>query len=558
VARLGAVHGRAAPCYRGGVVLAFLLVWLRAAGLVGQGLALGGAVFALAVLHPARERCGARALDRTLALTGAGGLLVAVAQVAALAVLAAAFADDTRWPLDDVLSSTVGMVGLVRIAAALVVAWVAYTLRRSPGSGTRGILLLATAAALPVTGAFISHATGRTDGAIWLVGLATVHQAAAAAWVGGVVCAAALTAQAHVDTPVAWLQPFSRVAAGAVAMLALSGIALSLVYIATPAAAIGTSYGAMVLAKIVLFTTLLVLGALNHRALHGRIVFARRSSIGPASRDLVSGETSSIVFRRRVEVEAGLALVTLFLAASIASAPPAADAGAQRATVQEIRQVLTPRWPRLEAPSLEELAARSGLGDPLVERTPEETAWSEFGHNVSGLFILAMGVLAMLHHTGRAEWARHWPLLFIGLTGFVAWTLDPEGWQTGIVGFWEHLMRPEVLQHRILLLLTALFGLAEWRFRSGRSPNSRWRYVFPLASIASGALLLSHVHEVSNAKAAFLMELAHLPLGLLCMVIGWTRWLELRLPPTEAAGLSRLWGPAFALFGLLLIFYREA
>jgi putative copper resistance protein D len=51
-----------------------------------------------------------------------------------------------------------------------------------------------------------------------------------------------------------------------------------------------------------------------------------------------------------------------------------------------------------------------------------------------------MGVLAMLERTGRAPWARHWPLLLIGLTGFVAWNMDPEGWQTGRIGFWEHLL----------------------------------------------------------------------------------------------------------------------
>ena len=239
--------------------------------------------------------------------------------------------------------------------------------------------------------------------------------------------------------------------------------------------------------------------------------------------------------RRRLEVEAGLAVVTLLLAASIASAPPGADAGAQQATFAEVRHVFTPRWPRLETPSLADLQASSGLGDPDAPRTPEETAWSEFGHNVAGLFILAMGVLAILERTGRAPWARHWPLLIVALAGFVAWSLDPEGWQTGLVGFWEHLLAPEVLQHRIMLGLTALLGVAEWRLRLRGSAASRWRYVFPAVCIASGALLLSHVHEVSSARTAFLMEVTHLPLGLLALLAGWSRWLELRLPPADGA-----------------------
>ena len=87
---------------------------------------------------------------------------------------------------------------------------------------------------------------------------------------------------------------------------------------------------------------------------------------------------------------------------------------------------------------------------------------------------------------------------------------DPEGWQTGAVGFWEHLLSPEVVQHRILLILTALFGFAEWRVRSGRHPDSPWRYVFPIVAIWSGVLLVAHAHEVSDGKSAFFMELSHL------------------------------------------------
>ena len=111
---------------------------------------------------------------------------------------------------------------------------------------------------------------------------------------------------------------------------------------------------------------------------------------------------------------------------------------------------------------------------------------------------------------GAGRWARHWPLLIIVLAGFVAYSVDPEGWQTGAVGFWEHLLSPEVVQHRILLILTALFGFAEWRVRSGRHPDSPWRYVFPIVAIWSGVLLLAHVHEVSDGKSAFFMELSHL------------------------------------------------
>jgi putative copper resistance protein D len=533
-------------------LIPLLLVWLRAAGLVGQALALGGAAFALFVLRPGRERCPPGALGRTLALTALGACLVAVAQVGGLLAVAAELADDGAWPIAAVLGSTSGTAGLARIAVALGAVGAALALRRAPEGRARAAALLGVALLLAFTGSLAGHGAGRLEGRAWLLSLAAMHHAAAAVWVGGLICATVTVARAKGGPPgEAWLRPFSPLAGASVAVLALTGAGLSLEFVATPAAAIGTSYGAMVLTKIVLFVALLVMGAMNHRTL--------RDDPGERSRPAAALPTprGSVIFPRRLEVEAGLAVVTVLLAASIGSAPPAADAGADRATLAEVARVFTPRWPRLSGPSLAELAAASALGDADAPHTPEDTAWSEFGHNVAGLFVLAMGLLAMLERSGRAPWARHWPLLFVGLIAFVGWNMDPEGWQTGQVGFWEHLLGLEVLQHRILLALTALLGLAEWRVHSGRDPRSRWRYGFPLVCIAAGALLLTHAHDVNDAKFAFLMEITHLPLALIILVAGWARWLELRLPSPENERPGRLWAPALALFGLLLVFYRE-
>ena len=88
-------------------------------------------------------------------------------------------------------------------------------------------------------------------------------------------------------------------------------------------------------------------------------------------------------------------------------------------------------------------------------------------------------------------------------------------------------------------------------------PGFPWRYVFPVVAIWSGVLLLAHAHEVSDGKSAFFMELSHLTLGLVSLLAGWSRWLELRLPPVESGGPGRIWGPALAVFGLLLVLYRE-
>jgi putative copper resistance protein D len=526
------------------------LVWLRGAGLVGQALALGGALFALLVVRPSGgDRPGGRgnadqplhrAHERVLFLVLAGVALTAFAQAGVLSALAAGLAEDGGWPLDDLLASTVGVAGGVRLVAAGLAAAAALAYRRAPEATGRGALLLAATVVLSCTGALASHAIGRVEGRLWLWSLSALHQAAAGAWIGGLVSAALLGLRASGDSLGRWLRRFSRLAAGAVTVLAVTGAALALEYVGTAGAAVGTSYGAMVLTKLVLFATLLAMGWRNHRALG-------RERLVPAA----------LLVRRRLEVEAGLGVVTLFLAASIGSAAPAVDVVVDRATPEEVRRIFTPRWPSWQTPSAAELAASSALADRWAPRTAENTAWSEFGHHVAGVFVLAMGLLATLERTGKAPWARHWPLLIIALTGFVAWSVDPEGWQTGTVGFWEQLWDPEVLQHRVLLVLTGLFGLAEWRLRGARHAASMWRFVFPLVAIWGGVLLISHVHVVNNAKSAFFMELTHLPLGLVSLLVGWNRWLELRLAPAPASHPGRLWAPALAVFGLILIFYRE-
>jgi copper resistance protein D len=537
-------------------VEAFVLLWMRAGGLVGQALALGGAIFALLVLRCGCETGGVYARDRVRRVIIAGAALVAATQVGTLLMLTAAFTDATGWPIRDVLTSATGTVALVRLAAAFGVALAVHLLSRRRLARGGWLLLLAATAALPITGALVSHAMGSGEWGTWLAGVSAVHHAAASVWVGGLICALVAGARTDAATAVPWLRRFSWLAAASVTALALTGIALVLVYVGSPGAAIGTSYGVMVLAKAALFAALLAMAWLNHRAVHGRFALAspRAAPVGTAA--LASDPAGALLLRRRLEVECALAVVALALAASIASAPPAVDAGAQRATRAEIARVLTPGWPRLRSPTVAELRASPGLGDPTAPRTPEQTAWSEFGHNVSGLFVVAMGVLATLEGSGR-KWARHWPLLIVALTGFVAWTVDPEGWQTGRVGFWEQLLSVEVVQHRLMLALTALFGIAEWWLRTARGSTSRWRYAFPLVCVASGTLLITHVHELGDAKAAFLMELMHLPLGLLLLIAGWARWLELRLPPGPRARSGRVWGPALVLFGLLLVFYRE-
>ena len=117
---------------------------------------------------------------------------------------------------------------------------------------------------------------------------------------------------------------------------------------------------------------------------------------------------------------------------------------------------------------------------------------------------------------------------------------------------------PEVLQHRVFVLLVLGFGTFEWMVRTARIRAPRAALIFPILCAVGGALLLTHSHASLNLKSEFLIEVTHAPLGILGMLVGWGRWLELRLPPGEGNIPGRIWAVCLMLVGLLLIFYREA
>jgi putative copper resistance protein D len=197
------------------------------------------------------------------------------------------------------------------------------------------------------------------------------------------------------------------------------------------------------------------------------------------------------------------------------------------------------------------------VDDPQAPRTDADRQWSEFNHNVAGLFVLGMGLLALLHASGRARWARHWPLVFLGLAAMLLVRDDPGDWPLGPRGFWAGMLIPSVLQHRVFVALTVVFAVFEWMVRTGRLTAPRAALVFPVLCAVGGGLLLTHSHASLNLKEEFLMEVTHAPLGLFGMLVGWGRWLELRLPDADRRLPRWLWSGALAAVGLLLIFYRE-
>jgi putative copper resistance protein D len=389
-----------------------------------------------------------------------------------------------------------------------------------------------------------------------------LHQAATATWLGGLPYL--LIAVRRATSPESARQlsaRFSQLALVSVAVLALAGLVLGFAYVGSFNAVYGTSYGAMVAAKVLLFALLLFLGALNYQLVRN----------GPASSILAS-------LKRFGEAEIGIGITVILTAASLTSLPPAADLARDRVTGSEIFARMSPRPPRFASPTVQELpediyaaqkkAFESGSLTPESYvpgqtgtrlNTPAEKAWSEYNHHWAGIVVLVMGVFALLASIEKSSWARNWPLAFFGLSVFLFLRSDPETWPLGPVGFWATLADPEVLLHRFFAVLVIALAVFEWRVQTGRVASGPARLVFPILIAVSGALLLTHSHSLGNLKEELLAELSHIPLAILAVTAGWSRWLELRLPPENQTRnvMARLWPLCFVLIGAILINYRE-
>ncbi len=519
-------------------IVAFLAVILRGLQLSAQAIMLGGVLFVLGFTRPMAARLAG---DGNLEATGlrwtamAALSLAAVVGVAIAANLAQLVAGLDIAP-DDAAGADFVRWNLVMAAAALAAAAAA----RSAGKGPALAALVIASAVVVAASVLSSHAFARLDDRPFFMVADALHQIGACLWIGGIPFM--LLALARETGPGAGLMVslrFSHLFTWAVAILLAGAALLAWGYIATPGALIGTAYGIMTGAKITLLGVLLTLAAMN-----------RRSARSEAE------DIGQIRLRRFAEVEIGIGLTVLMIAASMASQPPAIDQGPFQATVHEIVERMAPTWPRLASPPPETLASVSQTSSEAAHIADKQ--WSEFNHNWAGLFVMAMGLLALAHGTGKARWAGHWPLLFIVLGVAIIIRSDPESWPIGPLGFFETLADPEVFQHRVVGLLLFPFGLFEWAVRNDRLKSERSALIFPVLCAIGAMLLLVHNHTLTDVKERFLIEFSHIPMGIFGVLSAWFRWLEIRSNPGPVKRFAALaWPICFAMVGLLLLFYRE-
>jgi putative copper resistance protein D len=521
--------------------------------LLALSLAVGGVVWVLAVVRPWRRDVPERVLGRAIGVMAAGAAALALAQVATLGVKVMLL---SRYIGPETLTSFTTTLqfraGSTRAALALALAACALRLRARPAATRRWAIAALLAASLTATGAWLVHAAGRLEQRGALMALTVLHQVGAAVWVGGVVQLVALWGLARRDVGAAAAWPelvarFSRVAVLSLIALLAAAVPLVVLYVGSWQGLVGTGYGSLVLTKVALLSAALLLAAFNFRA-------ARRQA-----------STGEEVLVRRLpylaEAEMILLIILLFTAASLSSQPPPVDGTAERATWREVVEVFRPKWPSLRTPSVATKLADASTPLPLGgARTNVAYAWSNFSHNVAGLFLLGMSLVA-LAGWARAPWARHWPLGLVALAVFIFLrTSASEGtWPFGPMGVWDNaLASAEALQHRIGAGLALALGFLEWRARAAPTRRALLPYVFPVLAAVGGVVLVAHSHTAFEPKSSYLVQVTHTTMGALAVVMACGRWLELRLgPPLGRAG-GAASTVAMLLIALVLVFYREA
>lgn len=540
-------------------IFGFLTVLLAGFGRAAQCFYIGSVIFLAVLAQPLAATLGAQA-ESIAALARRSALTALVALMGILAVSLWAhvtiLAGTTDGDYLHAMGGTYAVAQSIRLATGLVALLL---LQR----GAPSWLLLALALVDLVVGTATSHAAARlTDQAVLLTA-SMLHYLGAAIWIGGLPAfLGSLNRTSQIAGLAAIGARYSAMSMAGVAAILLSGITMLVFYVGTPEAMYGTAYGMMLATKTILFVSLLGLGLWNALAV----------------RQLQQGLADSLPrLKRFIEIEIGIGITILLVAASITSLPPAIDLIDGRATAQDILERLEPKWPSLTSPDKDSLAFYEeqrevraaeasgahhlqayvpGAGLPLP-RNAEDIAWSEYNHHISGVFVLLIGILALIEKTGRARWARHWPLLFIGMAGFLFIRSEAEGWPFGTLSLAESLRDPEFVQHKLFMILMTAFALFEWSVRLGVLKRRWASYVFPLLSAAGGTMLLTHSHTIANVKELLLIEMMHMPIAILGIWAAWSRWLELRMEGNIRIAAGWVWPICIGTVGLILLFYRE-
>jgi copper resistance protein D len=551
-------------------IFGYLAVVLRGLSLLAQSFTIGGIAFQVLLWRPLQVKLSADSISvdgRCQGFLRVSAFAWAVLIISSLCINAAALTGTVGVSWSEAVTADFAKSEFAVAACALCIALLAKDLRSDKESwtGWRSAALVAIALLALTIGLKLTHAASRVDARWPLLLSDALHMLGAGVWIGGLpYFLVALNGCRAVRDWRLIARRYSLMSMASVTAIVIGGSVMAVTYLGSTEALYGTAYGVMTSAKVVLLLMLLALGGFNYLAVER----LRRDPTAPVVR-----------LKRFVEVEIGIGLTVLLAAGSLTSLPPGVDLNQDRLSWQEIVERATPQWPpRLISPSHDRLTisllqakveAAEGQrvrapqayvpGEGVIlPRNAEDIAWSEYNHHWAGIFVLLIGLLAIVEHFRWGRWARHWPLLFLGMAALLFFRADEQVWPLGPIGFFASLRDPEVAQHRIFELLIVLFGLFEWRVRLRGQAAGRAALVFPLTAALGGALLFTHSHAIGNVKDQLLIEMSHTPLALCGLTVGWARWVELRLDGRTRQIASWVWPVAFVLVALILLEYREA
>ena len=535
--------------------------------LICYSLAIGGLFWGLFVLRPWKNQNGYNAvlMQKTVSLIYQGAFLLAAAQFFKIILkiwLMTAVLE--RWPFPEFSNTTQFIGGIVRTLLTFFLAGYCYQyLSKNPYSRKHWITAVLVALPMIISGAWLVHAAGRFENQYTLMSLTIIHQLAAAAWIGGIFQLVNLWVLRHnkLVPPELWptmLRRFSVFGMASVAMILISGLPMALQYIDTWNGLIGTGYGNLLMVKITLMALALGFAWLNKSAVMEYSVTGSHNALNNRVPYYIEAETFVLV-------------TLLFTAASLASQPPAIDIPTLTATWQEVLNTFSPQIPQTSSPSHTALLAGEPGRVAIIDQVPSiaATEWSNYNHNIAGIFLTVMSFFAMLSYVKHLPsplsvfdsylpYTRYWPLGFVLLGIFLFFRSDAETWPLGPIGFWDSTFNNgEVLQHRIATLLVFVLGIIELSARRTKNPDSKLPFVFPFLAAFGGLMLLTHSHVGFQAKSAFLIQVGHTTMGIFSLILACGRWLELKLdkPGKEIAGFISV--ASLFQIGIILMFYRE-
>src|SRR5438105_3066950 len=164
----------------------FLSVVLRGLTLTAQSLTVGGVAFLLLLARPLADALGSPAaaiVRRGRALLGWSGIALALLASISVLIEGSILADTVGLTPGETLGAGFALAGIAVTGASVAIAWFSLHDR---SKGFTGVNLCVASAVILIAQTATSHAAAQLNDRLLLAVADLLHQAGAAAWIGGI------------------------------------------------------------------------------------------------------------------------------------------------------------------------------------------------------------------------------------------------------------------------------------------------------------------------------------------------------------------------------------